>query len=195
MNWRLVEHGQCMKFEFLIYSLAQQRYGCWPLLKWFDFHHFFLSLSHLVSFSWFYSIVSPPVARTFMYSYVEFICFATHSKEVIECATYTAQQTHWHMYTYSLSLHRQMLILLYSDTNYVLDGFRAEYFISNWWVAIFNEFIHFVSAFFSWAAICLRTGSLRSHFYWNFLFLILVGMTARNRVNVSAINVCAKAIG
>lgn len=26
----------------------------------------------------------------------------------------------------------QMLILLYSDTNYVLDGFRAEYFISNW---------------------------------------------------------------
>lgn len=24
-----------------------------------------------------------------------------------------------------------MLILLYSDTNYVLDGFKAEYFISN----------------------------------------------------------------
>lgn len=33
---------------------------------------------------------------------------------------------------YSLSLSPQMLILLYSDTNYVLDGFRAEYFISNW---------------------------------------------------------------
>lgn len=26
----------------------------------------------------------------------------------------------------------QMLILLYSDTNYVLNGFQAEYFISNW---------------------------------------------------------------
>lgn len=27
----------------------------------------------------------------------------------------------------------QMLILLYSDTNYVLNGFQAEYFISNWY--------------------------------------------------------------
>lgn len=27
-----------------------------------------------------------------------------------------------------------MLIVLYSDTNYVLNGFRAEYFISNWYV-------------------------------------------------------------
>lgn len=37
----------------------------------------------------------------------------------------------------------QMLVLLYSDTNYVLNGFRAEYFISNWYV--YSEFAKYKS--------------------------------------------------
>lgn len=88
-----------------------------------------------------------------------------------------------------------MLILLYSDTNYVLDGFRAEYFISNWWVC------HWISSF---THKNLFSRYVRQLVTINELFIVLlfhsirfnlVQMIARNRVNVLAINVCAKAIG
>lgn len=75
-----------------------------------------------------------------------------------------------------------MLILLYSDTNYVLNGFRAEYFISNWYVLTSKK------------NVC---SNIKNKLILKILFFIfiLVQIIVPIVENVLAINVYVKVIG